>query len=257
MRTIYFILVLSLISFHYDYLFSHNDFTIVEGGIIRGSRDSRELSIVFTGHEYTDGAEVILETLKNQGVKGSFFLTGDFYRGFPEISRRLQESGHYMAPHSDKHLLYTDWDNRDSTLITRNELHTDLIDNYKAMHDNGVSIEKPLYFMPPYEWYNSDISRWTKDLEVEIVNFTPGTTSNADYTTPDMANYRSSEVIHNNILEYEEKDEYGLNGFILLIHIGTNPKRVDKLYDRLDDLIVDLRSRGYEFVRIAELLSKK
>ena len=75
MRTIYFILVLSLISFHYDYLFSHNDFTIVEGGIIRGSRDSRELSIVFTGHEYTDGAEVILETLKNQGVKGSFFLT--------------------------------------------------------------------------------------------------------------------------------------------------------------------------------------
>ena len=62
------------------------------------------------------------------------------------------------------------------------------------------------------------------------------------------------EVIYNNILEYEEKDEDGLNGFILLIHIGTDPKRTDKLYDRLDDLIVELKKRGYEFVRIDDLL---
>lgn len=262
MKSIYFKLVFSLIWLHFGNLSSHtvkNAFEgvsdlVVEGGIIRGSRDSKALSIVFTGHEYADGAEVILQTLKNHEIKSSFFLTGDFLRAYPKLSRRIQEWGHYLGPHSDKHLLYVDWDNRDSTLITRNELYADLVDNYKAMLNIGVSLDKPFYFMPPYEWYNSEISGWAKDLGVEIVNFTPGTTSNADYTTPDMANYRSSEVIYNNILEYEEKDEDGLNGFILLIHIGTDPKRTDKLYDRLDDLIVELKKRGYEFVRIDDLL---
>ena len=228
---------------------------IDEEGIIRGNINRKELSLVFTGHEYADGAEVILNTLNKNKVEGSFFLTGDFYRKFPDISRRLQELGHYLAPHSDKHLLYADWTNRDSTLVSKSQFEEDLKDNYRAMESVGLRIDSPLYFMPSYEWYNSEISRWAYGLGVKVVNFTPGTTSNADYTTPEMSNYRSSEVIYNNILEFEENDVDGLNGFILLIHIGTDPKRTDKLYDRLDDLITELKKRDYEFVRVDELLS--
>ena len=159
-----------------------------------------------------------------------------------------------MAPHSDKHLLFADWDNRNKTLVTRQEFEKDLSDNYSAMRKIGLKIDYPLYYMPSYEWYNQEISDWAADMNVQIVNFTPGTTSNADYTTPDMTNYRSSEVIYNNILAFEEKER--LNGFILLIHIGTHPKRTDKLYNRLENLIKELRNRGYEFVRIDELLKQ-
>lgn len=226
----------------------------VEGGIVRGDITEKQLSLVFTGHEFADGAERIIQTLCEKSVKGSFFLTGDFYRLFPDISKELQKKGHYMAPHSDKHLLYADWAKRDSTLVTKAQFEKDLMDNYQAMEGVGLTIEEPRYFMPPYEWYNNEISDWANEMGVEIVNFTPGTTSNADYTTPDMKNYRSSETIYNNILNYEEKDEHGLNGFILLIHIGTDPRRTDKLYDYLGDLIDELNSRGYEFVRIDELL---
>lgn len=116
----------------------------------------------------------------------------------------------------------------------------------------GLKIESPRYFIPPYEWYNQDISDWAEAMGVQIVNFTPGTTSNADYTTPDMKNYLSSETIYNRILTYE--DEHSLNGFLLLIHIGTDPKRTDKLYNRLDDLIRELKKRGYEFKSINTLL---
>ena len=91
-------------------------------------------------------------------------------------------------------------------------------------------------------------------MDVQIVNFTPGTTSNADYTTPDMKSYRSSETIYNNILKYEEDN--GLNGFMLLIHIGTAPRRTDKLYNRLSDLVDELHNRGYSFVPITELLKE-
>lgn len=224
----------------------------VAGGIVRGDSSKKQLSLVFTGHEYADGAKTIQKVLKKTNIKGTFFLTGDFYRKYPAIARDLQKDGHYLGPHSDKHLLYADWKNRDSTLISRTDFEKDLNDNYQTMEEIGLKIESPRYFMPPYEWYNQEISNWAEAMGVQIVNFTPGTTSNADYTTPDMKNYLSSEIIYNNILAYEEKN--GLNGFLLLIHIGTDPKRTDKLYNRMEDLIKELKKRGYELKEISRLL---
>ncbi len=222
------------------------------GGIVRGDVSARQLSLVFTGHEYADGANVIREVLNKHHVKGTFFLTGDFYRKYPDLVRHLQKEGHYLGPHSDKHLLYADWQNRDSTLISRTEFEKDLNDNYLAMKKAGLKIESPRFFMPPYEWYNKEISDWAKAMDMQIVNFTPGTTSNADYTTPGTKNYLSSENIYHNILQYEEKNS--LNGFMLLIHVGTAPTRSDKFYNRLDELIGELKSREYKFIRIDGLL---
>lgn len=128
----------------------------------------------------------------------------------------------------------------------------DVQNNYDAMTDAGLKIELPKYYMPPYEWYNQEVSNWATDMDVRIVNFTPGTTSNADYTTPDMKSYRSSDQIYNAILSFEEKET--LNGVMMLIHIGTHPDRTDKLYNKLDSLIKELKSREYELVRIDELL---
>jgi peptidoglycan/xylan/chitin deacetylase (PgdA/CDA1 family) len=88
-----------------------------------------------------------------------------------------------------------------------------------------------------------------------LINYTPGTISHADYTTPDMKNYRGSDEIMESILAYEAKE--GLNGFLLLTHVGTDPKRTDKLYARLEELVIALNGRGYEFVSLAEVLDKK
>ena len=46
----------------------------------------------------------------------------------------------------------------------------------------------------------------------------------------------------------------GLNGVILLIHAGTDPRRKDKLYNRLDELIMYFKKEGYQFMRIDGLL---
>lgn len=166
----------------------------------------------------------------------------------------MKHDGHYLGSHSDQHLLYCDWTKRDSLLVSSQQFSTDLLNNYKELTKYRVTKENALYFLPPYEWYNDTIANWTKKLGLTLINYTPGTLSHADYTTPQDKNYRSSETIYNSITNYEQRSPSGLNGFILLMHIGTDAKRTDKFYYRLPDLISYLKEKGYEFLKVSELL---
>lgn len=219
------------------------------GGIIRMDSTKKEIYLAFTGHEFADGGETIRKTLKKHGIKASFFLTRDFYRNknFAALINSLKKDGHYLGGHSDKHLLYASWDNRDSLLVTKDSFLTDIRANYAAMQNFGINRHNARYFLPPYEWYNQAISEWFNELGLTLVNFTPGTSSNADYTTPNVENYLSSDSIYRRILRYESTHAGGLNGFILLTHIGTTPMRADKFYRKLDGLIVELKKKGYRF----------
>lgn len=214
--------------------------------------------MVFTGDEFADGGNFIAKTLKREKIKSSFFLTGRFYRNddFKATIKRLKKDGHYLGAHSNEHLLYCDWQKRDSLLVTEQQFKTDLAENYSEMKKYGIEKKQAAYFLPPYEWYNDTIAAWTKDLGLQLINFTPGTRSTADYTTPDMKSYRSSEEIYQSIINYEQSKVSGLNGFILLVHIGTDPKRVDKFYHRLPQLIKYLKTKGYQFQIVNQLLKR-
>lgn len=225
---------------------THKNFIFDHGGIIRTDTAKKVIHLMFSGHEFADGAETIIETLDRRQIKASFFFTGEFIRTYPDLVKRLTSKQHYVGPHSDKHLLYNDWTNRDSLLVTKDEFLADLTNNYSALESIGIKRNILSIFLPPYEWYNDSISVWARQIGVQIINFTPGTTSNADYTIPSMGKqYRTSEEIYKNILNFEEIKT--LNGAILLIHIGTHPERTDKFYNKLDELIVELKSRNYQF----------
>jgi peptidoglycan/xylan/chitin deacetylase (PgdA/CDA1 family) len=228
------------------------------GAIIRGDVSKKQIALVLTGDEFADGGDVIRNTLKHQGVAASFFLTGRFYANpsFKTLLHNLKDDGHYLGAHSDKHLLYADWIKRDSLLVTEKEFKSDLQNNYMRMGAFRVDKGDAPYFLPPYEWYNTTIADWTTEMDLTLINYTPGTRSAADYTYPEMeGRYLSSEDIYQSILQYEDRDVNGLNGFILLIHIGTDPRRTDKFYNRLDTLLTTLKGKDYRFVKITELLN--
>lgn len=226
------------------------------GAIIRGDTDNKRISLIFTGGDFSDGGSTIRRVLKEKQTPGSFFFTGDFYRN-PSNSNLiigLIADGHYLGPHSDKHLLYCSWEDRKETLVTKQEFANDIQNNYATMARFGIERKKAIYFVPPFEWYNATIANWAEDIGLTLINFTPGTLSNADYTTPAMPNYKTSDLIYSSIIEYEKTSPYGLNGFILLLHIGTHPDREDKFYSRLADLIHYLKQRDYTLLRVDHLL---
>lgn len=235
-------------------------FTYDHGGIIRGERTKKEIALVFTGDTFADGGTHIRQVLALQQIKASFFFTGNFYRNpdFKTLIEDLIADGHYLGAHSDAHLLYCAWENRDSLLVTPEQFTADLAANYREMEKFGIVKSAARYFMPPYEWYNASISAWTQAWELQLVNYTPGTRSHADYTYPEMqTRYVPSAKIYQSILTYETSQADGLNGFILLSHIGTDPRRTDKFYFRLEKLLPALRDKGYRFKRIDELFERK
>ncbi|HEU4858316.1 MAG TPA: polysaccharide deacetylase family protein [Chitinophagaceae bacterium] len=231
-------------------------FTYSHGGIVRGDSTKKNIALVFTGHEFAEGGDFISNTLQQEKVKASFFFTGKFYRNpqFWPLIRQLKNDKHYLGGHSDDHLLYCDWNDRKKLLVSKDEFKADLLNNYAQMTMFNVERKDAPYFLPPYEWYNDSISAWTKQLGIHLINYTPGTLSHADYTTSKDKNYRNSQNIYNSIIDYERSKPAGLNGFILLMHIGAGPGRTDKFYAYLPKLFAYLKQKGYQFQTVDQLL---
>lgn len=221
-----------------------------DGGIIRTDPSVRHIDFVFTAADKADGADRIISTLRKYNIKGGFFFTGEFFELYPDVVRRLVAEGHYVGSHSYGHLLYAPWGKRDSLLVTRQEFEEDMFKSYKVLWEFGIT-DAP-YFIPPYEHYNATISSWARQLGLQVINYTPGTLTNGDYTTPGMSRYFSSKEILGKIREYERTDPDGLNGHIMLIHFGTDPSRTDKFYDKLPGLIRELRRKGYSFTPLKD-----
>ncbi|MEO8376778.1 MAG: polysaccharide deacetylase family protein, partial [Candidatus Sumerlaeota bacterium] len=135
------------------------------GGVIRAPRDKKEVALIFTGGDFGEGTAHVADVLKEEKLHGSFFFTGSFLEnaGNKAALKQLVNDGHYLGPHSYEHLLYCPWDDRNKTLVTREQFMSDLVKNITALEHIGVSRSCITWWIPPYEWYNDEISDWSRD----------------------------------------------------------------------------------------------
>ncbi len=220
------------------------------GAIIRKNTGSKAIHLIFSADEAFEGATSILETLEKNQIKASFFLTGNCLRKkeFESTIRKIIKQGHYVGAHSDKHLLYASWENRRKSLVSPDSLINDFRLNMKELSRFGIDPSQVGYYLPPYEYYNRESVNLIEAQGQSVINFTPGINMSADYTTPDMKNYQTSQQLINKLYIFDK--EKGLDGAIILIHPGTVAERTDKLYLRLDEVIRYLKERGYGFEKL-------
>ena len=216
------------------------------GGIVQGNPGEKNICLVFTADSLATGAQTIISTLKKNNVKGAFFFTGYFFSRHPDIVKRLLDDGHYVSCHGYKHQVLCPWDNRDSSLVTHDQFIADLKQAYATMAPFGITPQSSPYFIPPYEWYNARHASWARELGLQVINFTPGTQSNNDYTWVGMKYYRDNKWLWNRMMDWEQ--QHTLNGHFLMVHFGKDSRRPKGFYDMLPQLIKELRKRGYNFV---------
>lgn len=221
-----------------------------EGAVVRINPESKDIYLVFTADSMFQGGESVLRSLKKAGIKASFFVTGNFLRmeEHKEVIGKIIKEGHYLGPHSDRHLLYASWTDRDSSYVTVDSLLQDMKANIAMLAGFGIADSAARWVIPPYEWYNAEQVDALNSAGFKVMNYTPGTATAADYTYPALDNYVPTYMLIDRLMQFEKVN--GLNGAVILIHPGVTYQRPDKLYSKLPELIKMLKKEGYSFKRL-------
>jgi peptidoglycan/xylan/chitin deacetylase (PgdA/CDA1 family) len=238
------------------------DVQLDRGAVIRGPRSQKKIALEFAGHDFAEGGAVILRELARHNARASFFLGGDFLDNpeFHSLAERIISEGHYAGPNGDKPLKDDPANNEVKLILPHSAFLDDLNQNMGKLASFPIQSPRfrPRYFLPPGEFFNQDIVDWSREARFSVVSFTPGTRSLDDITEEKNTNFVSSQAIYDSIISAEQNDPHGLNGYLLLFHLGAGPGRADKFSDHHFGQLLDyLSSRGYEFVGIDELLDPR
>lgn len=173
-----------------------------------------------------DDIDSILATLEKHKVHITFFMVGDWVDKYPEEVKKIADSGHEIANHSDSHKHV-------------NELS--LEDNEKEISKCSDKIKKitgkPTYlFRGPYGEYNNTVIQAAENQKHITIQWSLDT---LDY------NGISGDEMWKR-LEGKLK-----NGDIILSHNGT-----EHTADSLDKLLTNIEQKGFKIVTVSDLIYK-
>lgn len=234
------------------------------GVVQRVNPDKKVVYLVFTAHfsendngafENFDGIIPVLDTLKDRGVKGSFFPTGVCFRQekYKDAIRRIIDEGHYLSAHSNMHLHMCDEADTSKLLVGLDSLTKDISAMAAELESFGLEKSQFDYMIPPYECYNKQNADDLHSLGYSLCNPTAGLVTGEDWMPADAPNYHSAAEMVQNIWDFDRKE--GLNGAIILVHAMVYPGRdaQDRTYVHLGEIIDGLRERGYDFGNFADV----
>lgn len=230
----------------------------------RGPAGGSSVSLTFDGGYKGAEASLILDTLRERGVKTTIFLTGVFIELYPEITRRIVVDGHEVGNHlmNHPHLTSYSTDYTQTTLpeVDREFIARELRETERLFREVTGAEMAPLW-RAPYGEVNREIRRWAFEAGYVHVGWTNVYSRRESLDTLDWVSdpgselYLTSAEIKNKVVGFGE-DEEGPGGGIVLMHMGT-ARTTDRAVDVLGEIIEEMRDRGYRFVTASGLLEEK
>ncbi len=173
------------------------------------------------GVEYTDK---LLEIMKEENVPCTFFMVEFWTEKYPEYVKKIDEHGHEIGTHSATH--------PEMSKLNKSAIEKELTTSSEAI--SSVTGKKVELFRPPYGDYN--------DLLIETAQSMGLYTIQWDVDSLDWKNLSASEIEKRVVSRVK-------NGSIVLFH--NNGLHTA---EALPGVIKSLKSQGYEFVRIGDLI---
>jgi peptidoglycan/xylan/chitin deacetylase (PgdA/CDA1 family) len=221
----------------------------------RGPADRREILVSFDAGSSGRGAREILDALRARGIRTTMFLTGDFIRRYPDLTRQIAADGHEVGNHTDTHPHLTTYasDSRQSTRpgVDRVFLATELA-RAARLYRETTGREMARLWRAPFGEHNGEIRQWAAEAGYWHVGWTGGQAGldGLDWVSdPESPAYRTSERVVFRLIANAE------NGGIVLLHLGSD--RDDPVALRVPDLLDGLAGRGFRFARASEFLDRE
>ena len=187
------------------------------------SREKPKIALTFDDGPHQVYTPMLLDGLKERGVKATFFLIGENIEigGNTEIVKREQEEGHLIGNHTYSHVEITRLENEEA--YKEIQKTNEIIEN--------ITGEKVEFMRPPF-------GAWQKNLEKKIhVLPVMWTVDPLDWATENV-----DEIVNKVVTEVKEND-------IILLHdcYASSVKAALRIVDLL-------QAEGYTFVTVDELL---
>ena len=182
--------------------------------IWRMDKNEKAVYLTFDDGPIPEATPFILDTLKEYGIKATFFMVGDNVRKYPELLERIKAEGHQVGNHTYNHLgAFKHWTS------------TYLINTYRAN-----KLIRAHLFRPPH-----GVMRWSEYYwlrkKYRIIMW--------DLVTRDYSKWMTAEDVLNNVKKYAR------NGSIITFHDSL--KSIEKLHYALPESIKWLQQQGYAF----------
>lgn len=223
--------------------------------LTRGPLDRREILVSFDAGSSDRGAAEILDALKQRGIQTTIFVTGDFIRHYPDLTRRITADGHEVGNHTDTHPHLTTYaqDGRQITRpgVDRAFLTGELLRTARLFRQTTGREIAPLW-RAPYGEQNSGIRWWAAQAGYWHVGWTAGRggLDSLDWISdPRSPAYRSSERVVERLVDRAE------NGGVALLHLASD--RDDPVASRIPQLLDALAHRGFRLARASEFLERE
>ena len=190
---------------------------------------TEEKKVAFTMNCAWSGDDIdsILETLRNNNVKITFFMVGDWIDKNSEAVKKIYQEGHEIGNHSNTHPHVNQLTKEQN--LEEIEKCSDKIEQ--------ITGEKPTLYRAPYGEYNESLINVSLENGYYLIQWNKDTLDYQALTGEQM---------------WKRIGENLQNGDIILSHNGTAHTA-----DSLDMLLKNIREQGFEIVTVSDLIYKE
>lgn len=188
--------------------------------------EEKKIALSFDAAWGNDDTKQILDILKKHDIKVTFFMTGGWVETYPEDVKAICEAGHDLGNHSENH--------KNMSQLSEEEKTQELMSVHEKVKElTGVEM---CLFRPPYGDYDDAVVLNAKQNGYYTIQWSVDSLDWKDY---------GKESIIDTVVNHKELK----NGAIILCHNGAKYTA-----SALDEMITQLKEKGYEFVPISQLI---
>ncbi|MHC5758616.1 polysaccharide deacetylase family protein [Nostoc sp.] len=200
-----------------------------QGAIVDAAKlnpEQKVIALTFDDGPWPESTAQVLDILKKNQIKGTFFLIGQNVKNYPGLVKREIAEGHVIGNHTWHH-----WYQFLNPQAAAYEIdHTaDLIYQVTGIKTN--------LFRPPGGIMHNGVASYARNSKYAIIRWS---SDSVDYSRPAVPK------LINNVFKRAKP------GGIVLMHDGGGNR--SKTVQALPEIIANFRKQGYRFVTIPELL---
>lgn len=162
----------------------------------------------------------VLDILKKENVKATFFVLGKFAEKYPSIVKREYDEGHTIGNHTYSHI--SGYAADEDEIISELSRTDDIV--------KRITGSSPKYFRPPFGFFNYRFFIIAEGLDYRTVLWT--------IDVADWTKIKANEIEYRLISKVK-------GGYIVLLHDGGENR--EELIKALPAVIEKLRAKGFQF----------